>query len=584
MKGLRYTALAATAAVLALGSTAMAQTPTFSLGEDIFVAPGGSVQVPVFLEGGVANTQGYNLTLRVPTAQASLLNGAITGSIAQGAGYVFQENNLTTGEGTEYRMVVYPTTSASTAFDTTAKVQIATVTIPVAPIGAVLDLIVPSGSVNGFDTSVPGTKIGLLGVSDNAGNSIVADSDASGTRDPEFDRPLASSGAATVGYAGYPEALDFVPTGSVADFIYRQFLPTFSETGTKVTGASNAGSGFTLTLADTADVSTSPGRVFFGVLTYDFGFLTRTEGNINPPAVGQIIQTTWNTESDVAVPWDLPTARIRINAADNSVSTESVYQSFSQIPEIPPANNTMPSAGNPRGLTTWTFFPDFAADGTPTVGNPAGFNSSFDFYYTGRGTQGSSMRVKSLVTSIINPASLASATTLGDFDFTTGTNGFGSFTFPVDAPVLPVNYSNGSDGLGIQTQGAPTEGGTVISFGFWERPALFQVDPSKIYRVTYTVGTDNVNRDTVSSVRLRFLVGGTFDYAYLTINTAIGDEQAMPVSGDDSTFVNYFAFPPATAGRDVIVAFDAYRNDASLADEFVYLRNLKIEALTPPSQ
>src|SRR5690606_12708579 len=99
-KSLRIFASLAVASLL--GGTAMAQDPTFSL-ENVTGRAGETVNVGVFVTGGVSNTSALNFTVQVDPADASKVTG-ITGdsTLADGSNYAYADNTLTANNTMEY--------------------------------------------------------------------------------------------------------------------------------------------------------------------------------------------------------------------------------------------------------------------------------------------------------------------------------------------------------------------------------------------------------------------------------------------------------------------------------------------------
>lgn len=573
------------AGIFALAGAAAFAQPTFSIPTDVVAAPGTTVEIPVRLTGGVADTAAVNLTLRVSNAQSGLINGAISAN--QGTlpnNFLFQDNNLTAPDGgKEYRMVLYSQSNPPATFDSTGNSQVVMLRVPIAANaapGSVININIPSGN-DGFETR-NGAKIGLLGVSDADGDSIVADSNGDSALNPDLDRPLGTAGQITVGFSGFPTALDFQPSGGANNWIYNQFVPFRGNPGVEIVGTPSAGNGFQINLAQTAGVDDTPARVYFGQFTFDFGFLTRTEGFVNPP-VDTIVRARYTVGSNGANRFDVPILRPRMAAADNSISVEAVFQG-PNIGNV--VNPTVPTTGNDKVIQVMSYVPAIVKDGNASdVGNPDGFNVPFEAYHTsGIGTAGTSVFVRGLVVDVLSPGSLGNATAVYTRDFTTQGGGeFSQFALNPAPGAIAVDYTTDSNGLGIRPTSAPQNEGTQLSFGFFDTGAnsLFTIDSSRIYRLTWTVGTTSGARNTVPTHRVRFLVADTFDYATSVVTSAITESKHAPVSGTDSTYTAYISFPAEVSGRNVITAFDVYRDSASLGNEFLYLRNLTIESFQP---
>lgn len=578
-------------AAMAAATAAVAQTPTFSLPTNVVAQPGSTVSVPLTLAGGPNDTAAVNITIRVPASQQGLIAGNISANPATApANMIFQDNNLTWNDGgqtgKEYRLVLYAQSTPVATFDSSASARVIDLQIPIsadAKVGSTISLQIPAGS-SGFENR-NGATIGLLGVSNSVGVSIVADSNGDSVRNPATDRPLSSPGSLAVGYTGYPAAYDAVPSGTITGWEYNQFVPFRGPDGIEVTGQAVTSQGFRVTLAQTAGVETNPFRVLFGAYTSPFAFGTATAGFADPP-VGTLLKSTWNVESSAANRTQSPILRSRFTSADVSRSTEAVYQGPFETADGP----TVPVAGSPKALTNWALVTDNVKNGTDSS-DPNGYNVAFDAYYTGGfGSAGTAVTLKNLTFDLVNPASLTGATTVYERDFTTQGNGEWIQGNLPTTDAVPVTYTQDANGLGIRTGGAPSDPtpGTNerfrISFGFFDTrdSQIMTVDSSKVYRATYVLGTDATDRSKVPTVRFRYLVQNTFDFAAATVTGNVGSENsASPFAGTDRTFVTYNTFPAEANGKPVTVAFDVYRDSASLGDHTVYLRSVKIEALNP---
>jgi hypothetical protein len=591
MRTQKMASILSAAAAVTLASAAVAQTPTFSLPTNVVAQPGSTVSVPLTLAGGPDDTAAVNITIRVPAAQSALIAGNLSADPATApANMIFQDNNLTWNDGgqtgKEYRLVLYAQSTPVETFDSSTSARVIDLRIPIsadAKVGTTISLLIPAGS-SGFENR-NGATIGLLGVSNSVGVSIVADSNGDSVRNPATDRPLASPGSLIVGYNGFPTEYDAVPSGTIAGWEYNQFVPFRGPDGIEVTGQAVTGQGFRITLAQTAGVETNPFRVLFGAYTSPFAFGTATAGLVDPP-VGTLLRSEWLVSSSATSRTQSPILRSRFTSADVSRSTEAVYQGPFETADGP----TVPLAGAKKTLTNWALVTDNVKNGGFPA-DPNGFNVAFDTYYTGGfGSAGTAITLEKATFSLVNPASLTGATTVYERNFTTQGNGEWIQGNLPTTDAVPVTYSQDSNGLGIRTGGPPSDPtpGTNerfrISFGFFDTrdSQIMTVDSSKVYRATYVLGTDATDRSKVPTVRFRYLVQNTFDYATATVTGNVGSENsASPIAGTDRTFVTYNTFPPEANGKPVTVAFDVYRDSASLGDHTVYLRSVKIEALNP---
>lgn len=561
------------------GGAAYAQTPTFSLANDVVAAPGTTAVIPLQLTGGVADTAAINVTIRVSAAQANLIGNISAQAGSAPAGLVFQENSDLTApdSGKEYRLVVYAPSSPVATFNSSSNSTVVNLQIPIAataPIGSVIDLSIPNGN-DGFETR-NGALIGLLSVSDASGASVVADSNGDTTRNPASDRPLATAGRITVGAAGFPTTVDFGPTGGNGDWKWTQFLPfSTPDPGVQIVGSNAAGSGFRITLADTDGVSTSPGGVYFGAYDYILPG-GATSGLWNPPQ-GMLLRSRWTVASTAAERNQSPILRSRSSAPDASTSTESILQG----PFTPGdgAAATVPTAGNDKVSENYAFVNDVVKNGA----GPDGYNTPFDVYHTaGIGTEGTETTLKTLVVDVVNPNALGSGTAVFSRNFQNdGAGPFSAFgTNPIPGSLGVVYGTDG--GLSITPQGAPTSNGTVISFGFFEAANLFTIDSTKLYKVTATVGTTVTAANQMPTFRLRFLESNGFSFANLTTFGTLGDNAGGATAGNDKAYVTYASFPAEVNGKPCNFAFDVAKQADFTADAPVILRSLTIEAFDKP--
>lgn len=398
------------------------------------------------------------------------------------------------------------------------------------------------------------------------------------TYDSAEDEPFALNRSVTIP-AFYPLNYGAIES-CLANWTFVQIIPGNGTPGVEVRGEPITGQGLEATLVTTEGVEEQPGRVYYGAYLSPFGLGTDTTGFLNP-APGSVMAVTWNVESTAADRRDNPVLRVRATAADASHTFESVYQG----PFTPEGGSaaTVPTAGTAKNLSVVFMAPDVTTDGNAAdVNNPDGFNLPFDIYHTpGIGTAGTKVTLKSLVIDVLNPDLSAPAAV---YSRNFATEGAGAFAQAGVNPItdkLPVSYSVDANGLGIRTQGAPQNGGSDISFGFFDtgETPLFTADSSRLYRVTAVLGSDSPTGSETPTARLRFLMQDSLAFATNVVLTGMGDAKAMPRTGQDATVTAFVAFPPEVNGEAVLGAFDVYRDSASQGDHAVYLRSLTIESV-----
>lgn len=569
----------ATALVLGLAAPLAAQTPTFSLPTSVRATPGSVATIPLTLTGAVADTAALNFTVRIPAAQAAFIRlspGISATTTGSTSALLFQGNQLTTPGGEiEFRGVLYSSTNPGPTFNSTSAVQVVNLSIPLTdnvPVGTTINVEIPSGS-SAFETR-SGAKIGLLGISNSAGVSIVADSDGNSTLNPSLDRPLATAGSLSVGFEGFPTAYD-LEAANINRWVFKQTVPFQGEGGVELAGTYVPGQGLRITQNANA-------AFYFAFYTFDFQFPTDSTGFANPP-LNTVLRARWQTESNAPSGLEVPILRPSFVAADASVTAQSVYQR--PFPGSP--QTVVPVAGSPRVLETYGYTAAFLKDGNASdPGNPDGFNTPFDVYFSPglNGAVGTEVTLKNLRLDVFSPAQLGAPTTVYTRNF--ATEGRGPFekapNNPIGPGLLPVAYDEGSaNGIGIRPLEAP-QGDSQFSYGWFETDSgLFTIDSSRIYRTRFTVGTDATN-PRVPNVRMRYFIFPTFEFTDILAVTAIGRTEHVPQAGSDRTFEMWTVFPPEFNGASPRAGFDVYwladfrGIDGNASDFNMWLRNVEV--------
>lgn len=530
-------------------SSAFAQSPTFIL-ESTSAAPGQTAQVKVYLQDGPTDTSAINFTVSVPSGQADLLSGNMTGAVAAGwTGYASDQN---APSKTEYRAVVYPASGSSpSAVNTTGKTHVWTINVPIAS-GAANGSQLNVNVRNTFDTD---GITGLVGISNAAGQSI------HGTETPGPNNvrgigaqnavvSISTFGDTTVfpvdsgfeGFQGFPPFVKLYPTREV---IVDPGTIIPGETGVRVDITGQAGQGINIT-------SNS--------INY-FGFF-QTAGNTQvSPGENQVLVTKYvvGSTAPASDPRQTPTIRLRANA-DNYAQV-SIFQEAAADPALV-GDVVVPTAGNDRTLVNLVHAPASASNGTRD-----GFLLAFDVLAFGTGAAGNVLTIKSLEVSAVNPANLGAGTTVYSHNFaTSGDDGFtGTANSGSINPVMASTLST-AGGLTITPADPDPSDANGFSFGRFEKTTNWTVAANKIYRVQFNLASTATTPVQSNTARLRVNVGaradlGLFDY----VNTAVvesggpGVDQAELPTAGGRDYVTYLRIPNELAGKQVLLAFDGYK-------------------------
>ncbi len=531
------------ALALASGLTTIAHAqadPVFKL-ENVTARAGETVDVRVWVEGGVSNTAALNFTIEANDSSVDSITGS--SSLADGTQYKYDDNSLTGTNTIQYRGVLYATSSSVTPFDTQSLTQVGTIQVQVA-----------AGLADGTEIALDFVPFsddmttGLVGLSDASGNSVVA-----GASPPDTVRPRVESGKITVGGFGFDTDLrnPALPSG----WEFAQVLPA---SGSGLSGNSSSTNGFEITFD--ADAT--------------FGFVQRLADADSSPESGRVMVQTWTLGSDGASAFDVPTMRVRSTAADSSWTQDALIQ---ETQPGTPAPVTVPTAGNDKVITALTYVPNSVNSGSPT-----GFSLAADVIAFGtatlNGTVGTKNFVRRLVVSDFDPAALTGEQELVNYDFSGGnTNGFSGFE---DVAGLDSTVNTDNGGLNIITN-EPIQGIGSFSFGFWEKVVSeWTVTAGKVYRVDYTIASTATSRDASNTGRLRVSTGANADFVASGVVGSDGDTSSSP-DADGENYTAFFYFPTDVNGEQVKVSWDAYNTNPA-DNGGLTLRTLRVRAYDAP--
>ncbi len=562
-----------------LTGAALAQGPSMSL-ESVQGSPGETVQMRVFVSGGVSDTSAINATVSIPSAQASLINGNITGTIAPGlTGYSYEDNSPVTGDGSvEYRFVIYPQDGASPApFNTINQTEVAILSIPLAA-GA-------SGAVDVtlrrvFDAD---GRTGLVGISDSSGASVTGAGEV----------PAPNAARNIQGDNGQIIIVDFIgedfrdnptfPSNWQATQVLPQFisfLPTPDGTPNPNTswGFSNT-TGVNFEVADLGG-----GNGTFGFLSTGGATGDRFSSGLS---AGQLVAVNWTISTNAADPNDAPKVRLRGNV--DGFAQQTGYQEGRTAAERAPGDltSTPTSADGTTQLTQLLHLPASAFNGA-SVGAD-GLLISYDTQTQELpgfklGSAGSTYTVEQASLTPIDPASLTGENQIATFDFTTGTNGFTAIDNLAGIPAT----TGTTGGLSIAPGGPPVLNGglvTSLSLATWGATGVFTPAAGKIYKVDYSLATTAPDPVNTMTGRIRIsVVSGLPDLVFEAVNESGGpaaDPAELP-NAAGRTYTTWLLIPDSYAGAQVDVNFDGYQTGANQVGAVV-LQNMTVTEYNRPA-
>lgn len=565
--------------------------PVISL-ESVTSAPGETAQVRLSLAGADDATKALNFTIVISAADADLLGGGpITGTLASNlstAGYTYEENTPVTGDGSvEYRGVVYPQNSGVSGFDATTSTHVVTLNIPIAADAG------QSNDTDGIALVVQNVFdddgiTGLVGISDDAGNSIISGPETPGAGTA---RNIRKQDGVVMIEAG--EAVDF--TGQFPDgWEAQQILPSFAELLPTPGSADPTALGMTVAAGEGIKIANNEVNMF--------GFLqTANDQRITEGlAENQILAHKWTVSTNATDPFANPTIRLR--AQTDGYSQISIFQEHSPANTGLQGDTVMPIAEDGAvvidGLAT---IPGVALNGT---GND-GMLVAMDVLTYGIGQAGNVMTLSQLEYNVLDPASLSGMTQVYSKNYAPGVDGTDGFTFRENFGVLPGGDPTGIEatsmtdqGLGIDLgDGVPNASG--FAFGVWEKAiSEWTVQAGKIYKVDFTVASTAATPIQSNIARLRVNVGqryedGLFDY----VNTAViesggaGFETDMLPTQEGSSYTTYLNIPDVLADQIVFLSFDGFRTGGNVEgtdpvlpyDGGVILKDISVTAYDRPA-
>ncbi len=557
--------LGAGALTVGITSAVNAQNPVVSV-TSTSAAPGGSAMVELQIQVPENNTTGtdpqniaaVNFTIEIPSEDASLVDGTITGTLdANLTGYTYDDNTLNPGGAIQYRGVVYKSDNGASNIDASSTVSIATVMIPIAasaPNGAQLDLEIKTE----FDQD---GVTALVGISDSSGVSQVGAQESPGAGVARAIDGV--DGQVVINVGGLDHDLSD-PT-DLAGYTGRQIILPFVDVFP--------------TFTPTQDVPTENDLlVDFNSTQNGIDIVTNVAGNFGifeitgldagaPVSEGNVILDRWSVSSNAANPGDNVAARIRLGV--DSVASVSIFQEPNKDGGTQGANVVPENGGGPVTYTSLLYAP-------PSIdnGNRDQYLSAFDVLSFGLGTNGNILTLSDHQTDIIPAIALNNANVVYTQDFSAGdSDGFtpfedqGYFADIGNDPGSPINTTlTTADGLNIGLGGPPDSNG--FSFAFFEKTIPgWTVTAGKIYELQYTIATGAPTKEQTNISRLRVNIGdginlgnGLFDYVWTGVHESGGgatDQEDLPTPSG-TTFTAYIDVPDSLAGSGVVLSFDGY--------------------------
>lgn len=191
---------------------------------------------------------------------------------------------------------------------------------------------------------------------------------------------------------------------------------------------------------------------------------------------------------------------------------------------------------------------------------------------------------------------LDNRTEIASYNFTEGTDGWTSMTYPTLFPAPNFAYRKDKEALAIKGTGTiePQTGffgdQVIGEVGFWESaPIGAQLDPSLVYILTFEVETDLTPAERALSPGFRVRMNDERWRAssYMTVES-IGTADNTPVDGQPQQYVVYFIPPIETStallpAEQILFAFDYFDNNpADKSDTEIRLNSLVVETVPNP--
>lgn len=222
-----------------------------------------------------------------------------------------------------------------------------------------------------------------------------------------------------------------------------------------------------------------------------------------------------------------------------------------------------------------TYYKEITTAGTYTVDCD---NSDYRFVSiqcTGSSLTNTIVEVNEVATAELTPTPTPTPTDNYTFE---GTTENWSFVSPSantpDAAFTGATSSYDGHKVGIGTDN------TTNRFGFWQSPVANPYVANKLYKLTWSVSTDQTEPSNVPTIRFRGNVE-SFPYAMTMVVTSAGSTNPfMPPSVGTKDY-NMYVYPLTPDG--LFPAFDVYDFDPSGDNGYVYLEELHITRYDVPS-
>lgn len=281
-----------------------------------------------------------------------------------------------------------------------------------------------------------------------------------------------------------------------------------------------------------------------------------------------LFSTTFHVKSNVTPAAKVPTLRVR-SFEENFERTDVLVSSSEAGAGLSPG---------PSGMGLVHYF-------VQPAGRPA-FRLAFDLSnFNPADDPFAQLDLDSVDLQGIPMESLTGQNLEADFNFAGGADnawvaqGTTAFTLPA--------FTLAAQGLTVQGNDNGNTGMNTVAFGFWtsavNNPKAIVLQSGRLYRVTFVVGSDAMNADSVPTFRLRLNEASNQASVYANFESKPG--AAIPTLGSPKTYQVYFAAPDAVAGEILQLSFDYLfapggGNDPTVK---VFLQYAKIESFDAPA-